>query len=344
MRLSRLTAIAIILLAALVSVPAWGASTALPGTLNYVEGQAFIGTKALDSQSVGSAELQAGESLTTGNGRVEILLTPGIFLRLDHNSAVKMISPSLTDTEVELQKGRATVEVAEIHKENNIRILAGGATTQIVKTGLYEFDADENLVLVFDGKAVVRKEGREVNLKGGREVDVSAERRLKAEKFDKDASKDDLYSWSKLRSSYLAEANVDAAAVYAGGGWYGSGWYWDPWFGTYTFIPGNGIFYSPFGWGFGSPFFVSGGPFFFHDRFDHRFRDFDGRGFGHGRDFDHAQGFDHGGHAFRGSAGGFRAGGSHGGGFHGGSGVHGGGGFHGGGGGFHGGGGGGGHR
>src|SRR5262249_43891659 len=81
------------------------------------------------------------------------------------------------------------------------------------------------------------------------------------------AAQDQLYRWSKLRSSYLAEANNDAARIYTGNSWYGGGWYWDPWFGTYTFIPANGIFYSPFGWGFYSPALIYTGPAFFGPRF-----------------------------------------------------------------------------
>jgi FecR protein len=334
MRLSRLNAIAIILflLAALVSVPAWGASTALPGTINYVEGQASIGEKALDSESVGSAELHAGESLTTGTGRAEILLTPGIFLRLDSSSTLTMISPSLTDTRVELLKGRASVEVAEIYKENSVHIVIAGATAQLLNNGLYEFDANRNVVRVFDGKATVEDQGRQVDVKGGHEVRLNAGDQFKSKGFDKEANKDELYRWSKLRSAYLSDANVDAARIYTGPAWYGGGWYWDPWFGGYTFIPASGVLYSPFGFGFGSPFFFSGGSFFFHDGFHNRFAH---DGFHRGPFIGH--GFRDGGfHGGGFHSGGFHAGGFHGGGFHGG----GGGGFHGGGGGFHGGGGG----
>ncbi|PYU28185.1 MAG: hypothetical protein DMG31_20730, partial [Acidobacteria bacterium] len=51
--------------------------------------------------------------------------------------------------------------------------------------------------------------------------------------------------------------------VNGGPGWLGPGWYWDPWFACYTFIPGGGIFYSPFGWAFYSPFAVYRSPFFY---------------------------------------------------------------------------------
>ena len=119
MWLTRLDAIASFFLAAILSAPALGTTTsansALPGTLNYVEGQASLNARALDSKSVGSAELQPGQSLTTEKGKAEILLTPGVFLRVGNNSSVRMISPSLTDTEVGVTQGQAMIEVAEIH-------------------------------------------------------------------------------------------------------------------------------------------------------------------------------------------------------------------------------------
>ena len=131
-------------LAAILTAPAWGidASTksAVPGTLNYVEGQASIGDQALNSKSIGAAELQPGQALITEKGKAEVLLTPGVFLRIGNNSSVKMISPSLTDTEVEVDRGHAMVEVAEIHPENSIRVNDFGTTTQLLKTGLYDFN------------------------------------------------------------------------------------------------------------------------------------------------------------------------------------------------------------
>src|SRR5262249_1053836 len=110
--------------------------------------------------------------------------------------------------------------------------------------------------------------------KGGRELDFAAGELLQPKKFDKKVYEDtDLYRWTSLRSSYLAEANVDAARTYVvgGGAWLGDGWYWDPWFGAYTWIPGDGLFYSPFGWVFYSPGFVWGAPVFFGGRFHHHF-------------------------------------------------------------------------
>ena len=108
MKLSRITLIASSILAVILSASAFAASdahSALPGTLNYVEGQANIGSNTLNADSVGSATLEPGQTLDTGNGKAEILLTPGVFLRVDGNSAVKMISPSITNTKVRAGTG-----------------------------------------------------------------------------------------------------------------------------------------------------------------------------------------------------------------------------------------------
>jgi hypothetical protein len=286
MKLSWMKAVMVFLLAVILSAPGWGdtrgANTALPGTLNYVEGQASMGAEALNSKSIGTAELQTGQTLTTDHGKAEILLTPGVFLRLDGHSAATMISPSLTDTQVELRHGQAMVEVAELYKANDIRILENGSITRLEKPGLYGFDAAQGQVRVFDGKAVVRDGDRQVTLKGGREVSLNAGDQFKAEKFDKKAyESSDLYRFSSLRSAYLADANMDAARIYVNGfgygpGWYGAGWYWDPWFSAYTFIPGDGIFYSPFGYGFYSPLWVYRAPYFwgghYYRSFNHGYR------------------------------------------------------------------------
>ena len=269
MRLARWkAAIGIGFLVAILSVPARSANTdnkrsAMPGTLNYVEGQASIGNQTLDSKAVGSAELQAGQSLDTQNGKAEILLTPGVYLRLGSNSSVKMVSPNLTNTELALNQGEAMLEVDEIHSQNDIRITQPRATTRVLKTGLYNFDAANNTVRAFDGKASVQTNDHEVTVKGGHKLALNTEGKLKAHGFDKKqiAQSDDLYRWSSLRSEYLSQENIETARTYFvdggyGPGWFGPGWYWNPWFGGFTFLPADGFFYSPFGWGFYSPLVI----------------------------------------------------------------------------------------
>jgi FecR protein len=279
-----------------------------PGSINYVESQATLERQPLTPESAGVALLDRGQILTTQAGKVEVLLTPGVFLRISDNSEVKMISPDLTNIEVEVNQGRAMVEVTDISKDNTIRIDLAGSNTQLLKNGLYDFDANQSTVRVFKGKAEVLVNNQKVALGNNREVSLNAAGRLKARDFDGREYSDEFYRWSGLRSGYLAEADADTARLYVNGGagWAGAGWYWSPWYGAYTFIPGNGIFYSPFGWGFYSPFAVYGSPFFYGGYYGgayghpHRFGEFHGP-YGHG--FEPEGGF-HTGATFHGNVGG----------------------------------------
>src|SRR2546430_2352112 len=56
-------------------------SMPVPGTVNYVEGQVSLNGQNLSVKSPGSTLLEAGKVLETGKGRVELLLTPGVFFR-----------------------------------------------------------------------------------------------------------------------------------------------------------------------------------------------------------------------------------------------------------------------
>jgi hypothetical protein len=337
-------------------------ASARPGTLNYVEGQAYLAQQSLDNKSIGKVEVAPGQTLTTDNGKAEVLLTPGVFVRLGDQTSANMISASLTNTQVALDRGEAIVEVVQLQPENFLGIVEDGHRTQLLKTGLYDFDENLHVVRVLDGEAVVEDGHKEIKVKAGHLVDLTNAEPLKTHKFDKkEVEAEDLYRWSSLRSSYLAEANVDYAPTYAygGPGWYGNDWYWDPWFDAYTFLPWDGIFYSPFGWGFYSPWTVWGAPFIggagfyggYGYHYPHRFGPDPAR-WGPGGHYGNPANFGHGVHYASRAEGGVAmssgrgAGGFHGGGFRGASGFHGsssggfhGGGFHGfGGGGFHGGG------
>ena len=227
------------------------ANPARPGTVNYIEGAAYLNGKPLHQQSVGSLALDPGQVLTTGTGKTEVLLTPGIFLRVDSNSAVKMISPDLAQTQVQLERGRAGVEVDQIFPQNMVQVIDNGVTTQLIKPGYYEFDANQPEAMVFDGRAEVQVgDGKWETVKGHHELALVADgAREKTVGFDYHPANDELYNWSSLRSQYLAEANNQIAGEYASAPGFYPGWYWDPYMWDYTFL-GWDPFFSPFGWGF----------------------------------------------------------------------------------------------
>ncbi|MBV9034148.1 MAG: hypothetical protein JO182_06610, partial [Acidobacteriaceae bacterium] len=85
-----------LLMAAVYAMPQAYTISAKPGAINYIEGNAFLNNKPISDKSLKSTFLGANDTLSTDVGKAEVLLTPGVFLRVGENSQVRMISPSLT--------------------------------------------------------------------------------------------------------------------------------------------------------------------------------------------------------------------------------------------------------
>lgn len=233
--------------------------TASPGAVNYVEGHATLNGQPLAPDAVGSAVVGPNQVVATTDGYVEVLLTPGAFLRIGHNSEVRLISVGLAGVNAQVDRGSALVEVADLIEGSKLTFALNGVPVQIRKKGLYEFDAAQRAVRVLDGKAEVQEAAHKITLKKGDEVSVAGEPSKKHD-FDVNAAKKQpLYVWSKVRSEQQSQANQHTAdVILAGASWYGPGWYWDPLWAGYAFVPGTGILYSPFGWGFYSPAYYGG--------------------------------------------------------------------------------------
>jgi len=251
------TMLAGVFLAATVSTArADESTTARVGALQYIEGRAFIDDRVVQGNQDKLPILDEGDSLRTGKGHAEMLLTPGVFLRLDAQSEVKLVRASLTDTLVELNRGASIMEVDDLHKDNRIRLQVGSETVTVLKTGLYRFDAQPAKVEVLKGKVETTEGDR--SLKAGKNHEVLSAG-LQESKF-KAIPDDDLSRWSRLRSEYEADASI-ASAQYMWDmgmpwGWGFYDWFWNPWFDAWTWMPLGGFWLNPYGFGYWSPWMV----------------------------------------------------------------------------------------
>jgi hypothetical protein len=242
------------------SVWAQSALSAHSGMIHYVEGSVSLEGQTVEPKFGEFPEVKNGQTLATGEGRVEVLLTPGVFLRLAEDSSFKMVSNKLADTSLEVVSGSALIEVDELLKDNSILVKVGNASVELSKHGLYRFDADADAprLRVFDGEARVTSGEQTVVAHKGRQVDLNGV--LVASNFDPKTT-DPFYRWASRRSSYIATANVSSAraagtqGLFSTGTGYGN-WAWNPWYGMFTYLPGNGFGYNPFGWAFYSPYTV----------------------------------------------------------------------------------------
>src|ERR1700680_5108480 len=84
------------------------------GVIHYTEGKVSVDDKVFEQKTAEFAELKEKSVLKTEEGRAELLLTPGVFLRVGENSAVRMLSNHLSDTRVEVLNGEALIECDQL--------------------------------------------------------------------------------------------------------------------------------------------------------------------------------------------------------------------------------------
>src|SRR5580658_9872234 len=79
------------------SVSAWGQSaiSAHSGMIHYVEGKVLLDGQPVDPKFGEFPEMKNDQVLQTEEGRAEVLLTPGVFLRVSEDSSIRMLSNRL---------------------------------------------------------------------------------------------------------------------------------------------------------------------------------------------------------------------------------------------------------
>jgi hypothetical protein len=250
-------------------------TSARSGTLHYFEGDVAIDGTPVQAKFGKFPEIKEQGVLTTKMGRAEVLLTPGVFLRIGENSSVKMIDTRLVSTRVDILSGNVMLESDDAQmdlKDSPVVLLYKDYEIRMQKHGIAELNTDASQLKVFKGEALVEvaqdatARNRAV-VKEGHLLSFSAA--LLTEKFD-DKVGDDLYLWTRDRSQVLSAANMSSArslsSCYSScpggygagglstgyGGWNG-GWYYNPYLGMYTYVPLNGTFWNAWGYGFFSP-------------------------------------------------------------------------------------------
>jgi hypothetical protein len=208
-------------------------------------------------------DLKAGDQVRTGaDGRVEMLLNPGSFLRVGENSEFQLVDNSLENLEVRLHRGTAIIEATGADEtELAINITTPHARMVIVKRGLYRVNViPGDVTELFVRKGRVMLADTHTKVKEGNRVTFSGTSFSVAKMEKSDKSGDMLEAWSKDRAHTVALANNrvqhrDMDVVLAGlqDYWWASlsprnsgVWMYNSYFGCFTFMP--------FGYGWGSPY------------------------------------------------------------------------------------------
>ncbi len=185
------------------------------GLIHFFDGSVFLDDQRLEPKTGKFDQMNNGSELRTQDGRAEVLLTPGTFLRVGANSAIRMVSNQLDDTRVELLSGAAVLDQgSDTLADTSVTILYNLDQVRIQKAGRYRFDSQPPQVKVESGEAEVTADGKSVEAGAG--YVVPFEGKLTARQLLEDShltSGDDLDHWSETRDNTVAENNTDAAAT-----------------------------------------------------------------------------------------------------------------------------------
>jgi hypothetical protein len=195
-----------LLLATLTAFAAYGQSvvSVRSGLIHFSEGEVFLSGQPVEQRAGKFPEMREGAELRTEAGRVEVLLTPGMVLRVGPDSAITLVSASLIDTRVEFRRGSAMIEVAEDPNGTLARILYRDYDIRFPKKGTFRIDSMPREFRVYDGEAEVRYLGEKCTLAKDHKVGLYGG--LEAETLRRSIT-DGLDEWSMRRDAQLAADN-----------------------------------------------------------------------------------------------------------------------------------------
>ncbi len=184
--------------------------SASSGVLQYFEGAVDLDDHAIEHKAAVFPSLKDESVLKTGKGRAELLLTPGVFLRLDEETAVKMLSNSLSDTRIELLRGTVLLDNLNAPPSGAITLLYKGSSVHFPQPGIFRIDASLSELQAYSGQAEVRRgSGSASAVEAQHLYDfVLAFTMLQFS----DGDGDEFYDWAHNRSDLIVAQNEQAAA------------------------------------------------------------------------------------------------------------------------------------
>jgi len=186
------------------------------GLLYFFDGYVFIGDEQVQQRFGRFQEIGEGRVLRTELGRAEVLLTPGVVLRVDENSAIRMVSDSLSDTRIELLRGSAIVEVSHEATDPADTLIYKNWQVRVPKDSIARVDSDPAQIRIYSGTADVSTgastEGSSaaVTVRRGEVLPLASV--LVADQAATPAA-DDFNIWAMNRSSVVSEDNTIGAGI-----------------------------------------------------------------------------------------------------------------------------------
>jgi hypothetical protein len=182
------------------------------GVIHFFEGSVYLGDQPLEPHPGKFQLLAEGDELRTAQGQAEVLLTPGVVLRIGEKSAIRMVANGLADTRVELLAGSAIVDSDEPAANASVTLIYKSWKVHILKKGAYRIDSDPQRLWVDQGKAEVFAEGSATPVLVEQGMDLPLAATLAPDRSTSEPA-DELSDWSKGRAESISADNAIAAQI-----------------------------------------------------------------------------------------------------------------------------------
>jgi hypothetical protein len=181
------------------------------GIVYFFEGLVYLGDQVLQPHPGKFSSVPPGVELHTEEGRAEVLLTPGVFLRIGARSAIRMVANELSDTRVELLAGSALVDSAEPNSGTSVTLIYKNWSVRFLEPGVYRIDTDPPHLSILQGKAQVSA-GTDQDVTVGRGMNLPFAPLLVPQPST-DWPRDALSTWAEGRQQSISADNAIAGNI-----------------------------------------------------------------------------------------------------------------------------------
>lgn len=215
------------------------------GLVYYFDGSVYLQNQPLESHMGEFPSVPEGAELRTAQGHAEVVLTPGVFLRMGDNSSIRMLSNDLANTRVELETGSAIVDSSDPSSGTAVTLVFRDWQVHAAQAGTYRVDSDPPRVWVLKGEAeVTGTKGEPARVTEGMDMPLTAASRPEASTAE---PADNLSDWNNGRTDSIVADNsitqqIDADPATQTSDLDGGGFSYFPFLG----VPVMGVYSSPY--------------------------------------------------------------------------------------------------
>ncbi len=181
------------------------------GVIHFFEGAVYLENQPLQAHLGKFPTMPQGSELRTAEGRAEVLLTPGVILRMDQRSAIRLVANDLADTRVELLAGSAIVDSGEPNPETSVTLTYKDWSVHFLQKGVYRVDSNPPRLWVRQGQAeILADAGQPITVAEGMSLSLAG---ATAPERASVPSGDPLNDWAHGRNESISADNAITAEI-----------------------------------------------------------------------------------------------------------------------------------